>query len=144
MRAAVLSAGDSLYLRTAAYDNWSLAQRPAARTGKKLVFNGPAHLRSVENAQWLVLKSGENVLEIPWTIAGYRNAPGVAPDGNCTVTLLDAESIDLATRVACLSDREHKVWATPFTTQSFFCSSASKPVVACFSTAPFVKCIMRS
>ena len=57
-----------------------------------------------------MLKSGENVLEIPWTIAGYRDAPPVTPGDHYTITVLDAEDIDIGARVACLSDREHRDW----------------------------------
>lgn len=101
----------SLYLATAQYYARPDDPQHYVRTGKKRTFSGTVTLRQVDNSQWLVLHSDGYVLEVPWSIEGYRRAPAELTAGRTyTMTLLDLDGLDNYALEARLSDREHKNW----------------------------------
>lgn len=101
---------NSLHLSTAQYDARPSDPNQYVRTGKKLMLSGIVKLRPVGDAQWLVVHSGGYVLEIPWEGPGYPAPAEVKSGKSYSITLLDGEALDNDTRIASLSDREHKDW----------------------------------
>jgi hypothetical protein len=78
------------------------------RTLKDQSLHGVVTLRKDEAVTTLVVRSGDLVLQVPWSAEGYPEKGRPRSGETCTLTLRDEDNIDTGEVVAFVSDREHK------------------------------------
>ncbi len=101
---------ESLYFETSQHAAIPYDANRYVRTRKELRLSGKVKFRQVGENQWLVLNDRGYVLEIPWGASDYPAPADLRAGQIYRITLLDEDDVDTFTRIACLSDREHKDW----------------------------------